>query len=54
MKNLNSEKKKKQYEEYVSRVTPKHSLPVNMMRAFLVGGGICVLGQAIQNLCMDQ
>ena len=42
MKNLNSEKKKKQYEEYVSRVTPKHSLPVNMMRAFLVGGAICM------------
>ncbi len=54
MKNLNSEKKKKQYEEYVNRVTPKHSLLVNMMRAFLVGGAICLLGQVIQNLCMDQ
>ncbi len=54
MKNLNSEKKKKQYEEYVSRVTPKHSLPVNMMRAFLVGGAICMLGQAVQNFCISR
>jgi len=47
--NLNSEEQKKQYEEYVKQVTPVHSLPVNMAKAFLVGGLICVFGQWILN-----
>lgn len=50
MRNLNSEERKKQYEEYVSRVTPRHSLPANMAKAFLTGGLICTAGQAILNL----
>lgn len=43
------EKKQKQYEDYVKQVTPVHSLPKNMAKAFLVGGLICVLGQWILN-----
>lgn len=43
------EMKQKQYQDYVKQVTPTHSLPVQMARAFLVGGLICVLGQAILN-----
>ncbi len=43
------EQKKKQYEEYVKQVTPTHSLPVQMLHAFIVGGIICALGQAILN-----
>ena len=54
MTRLTSEKEKQQYEEYVKEVTPVHSLPVNMARAFLVGGLICVLGQGIINWCMAQ
>ena len=50
MENLSSEEKKKQYEAYVNQVTPKHSLPMNMLKAFLVGGTICTLGQGILHL----
>ncbi|MFQ8688896.1 MAG: SpoVA protein, partial [Blautia sp.] len=32
------EQKAKEYEEYVKQVTPTHSLPMNMAKAFLVGG----------------
>ena len=44
-----SQKKQKQYEEYVKAVTPVHSLPLNMCKAFFTGGIICVLGQFILN-----
>lgn len=43
------EQKKKQYQEYVKRVTPTHSLPVQMLHAFVTGGIICVIGQGILN-----
>ena len=39
-----SQKKQKQYEEYVKAVTPVHSLPLNMCKAFFTGGVICVVG----------
>ena len=32
-------------------MTPTHSLPLNMAKAFLVGGIICVIGQFILNYC---
>ena len=44
-----SQKKQKQYEEYVKTVTPVHSLPLNMCKAFFTGGVICVVGQVILN-----
>ena len=35
--------KQQLYEEYVKKVTPTHSLPANMVKAFLVGGSdLCV------------
>ncbi len=37
----------KEYNEYVKRVTPNSKLPRNMLRAFLVGGAICCVGQGI-------
>lgn len=39
----------KQYQKYVKQVTPAHSLPRQMLRAFLTGGTICAIGQAILN-----
>ena len=45
------EETKKEYEQYVEQVTPKQNLPLHMLRAFLVGGLICVLGQFILNYC---
>lgn len=44
------EVEKQEYAEQVEAVTPKHSLPLNMARAFLVGGSICTVGQFIMNL----
>ena len=41
--------KQKAYEKYVKRITPVHSLPANMLKAFVTGGTICVLGQLILN-----
>lgn len=43
------EKKKKEYQEYVKQVTPTHNLWLQMAKAFLVGGIICVIGQWITN-----
>jgi stage V sporulation protein AC len=48
------QQKQKQYEAYVKQITPTHSLPLNMLKAFLTGGLICVLGQFIQNFCKGQ
>ena len=36
---------KQEYDKYVKKVTPTHPLGADMIRAFLVGGGICLLGQ---------
>lgn len=44
-----SEKEKKEYQEYVEKITPTHSLPKNMFKAFLVGGIICAVGQGFLN-----
>lgn len=41
----------KAYNEYVKEVTPTHSLPKNMAKAFLTGGLICVVGQGILQYC---
>lgn len=44
------EKKNQEYNEYVKQVTPTHSLPANMAKAFVTGGAICLLGQFILNI----
>lgn len=48
-KNLKYEAKEalKHYAELVGRLTPKSKLGQGCLRAFWVGGGICVLGQAL-------
>lgn len=43
--------KKQEYQEYVKEVTPTHNLWMQMARAFLVGGILCVIGQGILNYC---
>ena len=43
------EEKKRQYEKYVKEVTPTHNLWLQMLKAFIMGGIICTLGQAILN-----
>ncbi len=51
MNSLKNEKAKKEYEQYVNEVTPKHNLPLQMGKAFVVGGLLCVLGQVILHIC---
>jgi len=41
------------YNDYVKEVTPTYSTPLHMVKAFAVGGGICVAGQIIMNFCMN-
>ena len=52
------ENKKKEYQNYVKQVTPTHNLLLQMVKAFLMGGMICVIGQAILeyagNLSLDK
>lgn len=36
-----------EYTQYVKQITPTHNTPLNVAKAFLVGGIICTIGQAI-------
>ena len=47
------EKKNQEYNEYVKQVTPTHSLPANMAKAFVLGGVICLIGQFILNVAVN-
>lgn len=48
------EERKEAYNAYVKQVTPAYSLPLNMLKAFLVGGIICCIGQAITNFFLSR
>lgn len=38
---------KQAYDEYVKQITPTHPLGISMLKAFILGGIICTLGQAL-------
>lgn len=40
---------KQAYNAYVKEITPTHNVWMNVLRAFLVGGLICTIGQAVMN-----
>ena len=42
---------KEQYEAFVKENTPVHNVWLNMLKAFLLGGGICVIGQSVLGYC---
>lgn len=44
----------KDYEEYVKKITPTHNLYLQMLKAFITGGVICVLGQALLDFAGGQ
>lgn len=48
---IKKEQEQQAYNEYVKEVTPTHSLPKNMIKAFITGGAICVIGQGILQYC---
>ncbi|MBQ1409757.1 MAG: stage V sporulation protein AC [Oscillospiraceae bacterium] len=41
------------YQKLADRLAPKSNTPVNCLKAFAIGGGICVLGQALKNLYLS-
>lgn len=41
--------KDKKYNQYVSDMTPKHNMFINICKAFVVGGIICTIGQGLTN-----
>ena len=45
------EKRNDEYNKYVKRVTPTHCLSANMLKAFILGGILCTIGQLIVNTC---
>ncbi len=49
-----SEQKKEEYQEYVRQNSPKTNLPLQMGKAFIMGGVICCVGQFIVNMAVDQ
>ena len=46
------ENDKKQYNRYVEKVTPTHSVVMKMIKAFVAGGCVCILGQIIYNVAI--
>lgn len=44
----------KEYEEYVKTITPTHNLYLQMLKAFITGGIICVIGQFLLNFASGQ
>lgn len=48
-----SEQKKEEYQEYVKQNSPKTNLPLQMGKAFIMGGAICCIGQFIVNVASD-
>lgn len=46
------EKRNESYNDYVEQVTPKYSCLKNCAQAFVTGGIICTIGQAVMNMYM--
>lgn len=49
---MKREPSKEAYNEYVEEVTPKANCFLNSLKAFLVGGMICTIGEVIKQFCM--
>lgn len=52
VKETNMTKKKKLYSAYVEENMPKSNSLANTVRAFLIGGSICLVGQVITNTAL--
>ena len=49
---METEKEKRDYQEYIGKMTPKANAGLQMAKAFVLGGAICCLGQWIINMGM--
>lgn len=50
MTKAEKQQQQQEYNDYVKQVTPTHNLWMQMVKAFIVGGIICCLGQVILNI----
>ncbi len=46
------QKRNQNYNQYVKEITPKFSIAKNTIKAFVVGGIICTIGQGFTNYYM--
>ena len=53
-KEIMNKKDQQEYGRYIKKITPTHSLGKQMCNAFICGGIICAIGQAITNLALGQ
>ena len=51
---MKKEPSKEQYSQMVEEMTPKHNILKNCLKAFLVGGLLCSLGEWIKQMLMNQ
>lgn len=49
-----NKQKQEEYKAYVEEKTPKNNVYLNMAKAFITGGSICVIGQFILNFSKNQ
>lgn len=49
-----NKQKQEEYKAYVEEKTPKNNVYLNMLKAFITGGTICLIGQFILNYCKNQ
>ncbi|MBO4419150.1 MAG: stage V sporulation protein AC [Oscillospiraceae bacterium] len=42
-----------EYKQLAGRLAPKSNTPLNCLKAFAIGGAICLLGQALKNLYLS-
>ena len=47
MQNITN-REKQEYANYIKQITPTHSLPLQMLKAFVTGGCICLLGPTVR------
>ena len=43
----------KQYSDYIDQKSPNSPMWPNLLKSFIMGGVICTIGQAVQNLYMN-
>lgn len=53
LKEKDQQNRNEKYNQYVKDVTPKFNMWANCLKAFIVGGIICTIGQALVNLYMN-
>lgn len=51
---MTQQEREQAYRQHVEQTTPKYSMVARMIKAFLVGGLICLIGQAILNYATNR